>query len=191
MANLLDAPKKARYYTKINLKNAYHLVRIAKGKEWKTTFCTRYGLFEWLVMPFGLSNAPLAFQRLMNEIFANLLDVSVVIYLNDILIYSNSLEDHKGHIKEILHQLHTNGLYASLSKCLFHKEKVKFLGFILGPEGIQMDKEKIRTIKTWPTPCKFKDVQAFLGFMNFYRRFIYNYSQQSILLTHLTKKNTS
>jgi len=142
-------------------------------------------------MLFSLSNAPSAFQRLMNEVFADLLDMCVVIYLDDILIYSNSLEDHKGHVKEVLHRLHVNGLYASPSKCLFYKKKVEFLGFIPGPEGIQMDEEKVCTIKTWPTPCKVKDMQAFLGFTNFYRRFIYNYSKKSVPLTHLTKKNTS
>jgi len=105
LTDLLDAPRKARIYSKIDLKNAYHLVRIAKGDEWKTTFRTRYGSFEWLVMPFGLSNAPSAFQRFMNEVFYDLLDVYVVIYFDDILIYSDNLEDHKKHVKEVLRRL--------------------------------------------------------------------------------------
>jgi len=98
----LDAPKKARVYSKIDLHSAYHLVRITEGKEWKTAFHTRYESYKWLVMPFGLTNAPLAFQYLMNEIFANILDMCTVIYLDDILIYSDSIAEHKKHVKEVL-----------------------------------------------------------------------------------------
>ena len=105
ITDLLDAPKRARYYTKIDLRSAYHLVRIAKGDEWKTAFRTRYGSFEWLVMPFRLSNAPLAFQRFMNEVFSDMLDICVVVYLDDILIYSDDLDIHKSHVKEVLKRL--------------------------------------------------------------------------------------
>ena len=121
ITDLLDAPKKARYYTKIELRSAYHLVRIARGDEWKTTFRTRYGSFEWLVMPFGLSNAPSAFQRFMNELFSDLLDICVVVYLDDILIYSDNLDSHKNHVMEVLKRLQNNGLYASPAKCAFHQ----------------------------------------------------------------------
>jgi len=100
--DLLDAPRKACVYSKIDLKSAYHLVHIAKGDEWKTAFCTCYGSFEWLVMPFGLSNAPLAFQHFMNNIFSDVLDVFVLIYLDDILIYSDNMDDHRKHVKEVL-----------------------------------------------------------------------------------------
>jgi len=103
--DLLDAPRKAWIYSKIDLKRAYHLVRIAKEDEWKIAFRIRYGSFEWLVIPFGLSNAPSAFQRFMNDIFSDLLDVSVVIYLDDILIYSDNMDDHKKHVKEVLRRL--------------------------------------------------------------------------------------
>jgi len=129
ITDLLDTPKKTRIYTKIDLRNAYHLVCIADGNEWKTTFRTRYGSFEWLVMPFGLSNTPAAFQRFMNEVFGDVLDVYVVVYLDDILIYSNNLDNHKEHVKEVLRRLWTHKLYASPSKCTFHKENVEFLGF--------------------------------------------------------------
>ena len=103
--DLLDAPRKAHIYSKIDLKSAYHLVRIAKGDEWKTAFRTRYGSFEWLMMPFGLSNAPSAFQRFMNEIFSDILDVFIVIYLDDILIYSDNIDNHRKHVKEVLRRL--------------------------------------------------------------------------------------
>src|ERR1700759_446338 len=108
--------------SKIDLKHAYHLVRIAEGDEWKTAFRTRYGSFEWLVMPFGLTNAPSAFQRFMNDIFADMLDVCVVVYLDDILIYSDNMNNHQEHVKEVLRRLRKNGLYASPKKCELHKD---------------------------------------------------------------------
>jgi len=118
--DLLDAPRKARIYTKIDLWHVYHLVRIAAGDEWKTTFQTRYGSFEWLVMPKGLTNAPAGFQRFMNDIFADIIDVSVVVYLDDILVYSDNPEQHSAHIQEVLHCLCKNCLYAWVDKCEFH-----------------------------------------------------------------------
>ena len=190
LSDLLDAPNKARIYSKIDLKSAYHLVRIASGDEWKTTFRTRYGSFEWLVIPFGLSNAPSAFQRFMNETFADLLDVCVVIYLDDILIYSNNLKEHRIHVKEVLRRLRENKLYASPSKCLFHQDKIEFLGFVISKDGLQMDNNKVQTIHDWPAPRRVKDIQSFLGFANFYRRFIQNYSALALPLTHLTRKST-
>jgi len=147
VSDLLNAPKKAQVYSKIDLRSAYHLVHIAQGDKWKTLFRTRYGSYKWLVMPFGLSNVPSAFQRFMNEIFADLLDVCVVIYLDDILIYSNNLEEHREHIKEILRRLQKNKLYASPTKCTFHQHKVEFLGFIINSDGLQMDPQKVQTIK--------------------------------------------
>lgn len=151
ITDLLDAPKKAHYYTKIDPRSAYHLVCIAKSDEWKTAFKTCYRSFEWLVMPFGLLNAPLVFQRFMNDIFSDLLDVCVVVYLDDILIYFNNLENHKNHVKEVLRRLRDNDLYTSPTKCAFHQCRVEFLGFILSPEGVQMDEKKVQTIQDWPT----------------------------------------
>jgi hypothetical protein len=189
--DLLDAPKRARYYTKIDLRHAYHLVRIAEGDEWKTAFRTRYGSFEWLVMPFGLSNAPAVFQRFMNDIFADMLDVSVVVYLDDILIYSDDMDSHRRHVKEVLRRLRKNGLYASEKKCSFHQEQVEFLGYILSPKGLAMDDSKVKVIQDWPVPRKVKDIQSFLGFANFYRRFIQDYSKITIPLTRLTRKGVT
>lgn len=143
ITDLLDTPKKTRVYAKIDLRNVYYLVYIAEGNEWKTTFHTQYGSFEWLVMPFGLSNTPVAFQRFINEIFGDLLDVYVVIYLDDILIYLNNLEDHWGHVMEVLRWLWVHKLYVSPTKCAFHKDSIKFLGFILGPQGLTMDEQKV------------------------------------------------
>jgi hypothetical protein len=191
ISDLLDRPSKARIYTKIDLRHAYHLVRIAEGDEWKTSFRTRYGSFEWLVMPFGLTNAPAAFQRFMNDIFQDLLDVSVIVYLDDILIYSENLEDHRKHVCEVLRRLRKHGLYARPDKCEFHSNSAEYLGYMLSPSGLTMAEDKIKTILDWPTPRKVKDVQSFLGFANFYRCFIPNYSDITILLTRLTRKSST
>ena len=183
ISDLLDAPRKARIYSKIDLKHAYHLVRIAEGDEWKTAFRTRYGSYEWLVMPFGLSNAPSAFQRFMNDIFSDMLDVSVVVYLDDILVYSDDMSQHKEHVREVLRRLRANNLFASPKKCEFHKDTVEFLGYILSNNGLSMDPGKISSILEWPEPRKVKDIQSFLGFANFYRRFIDGYSRITVPLT--------
>ena len=183
LSDLLDAPKKAQVFTKIDLHHAYHLVRIADGEEWKTTFRTCYGSFKWLVMPFSLTNTPAAFQRFMNDIFSDLLDVCVIIHLDDILIYSEDMSQHKAHVKEVLHRLWKNGLYAVALKCEFHKESVEYLGFILSTDGLCMAQDKVQTILDWLEPRKVKHVQSFLGFCNFYRRFIHSYSDIVIPLT--------
>ena len=188
ISDLLDAPRKARLYTKLDLRHAYYLVRIAKGDEWKTAFRTRWGSYEWLVMPFGLSNAPSAFQRFVNDIFADLLDVCVVVYLDDILIYSDNPEDHDRNTREVLRRLRANGLFLNGSKCEFNKTSVEYLGYVLTPEGLIMAEDKVRAILDWPAPRKVRDVQSFLGFANFYRRFIYNYSEIVVPLTRLTGK---
>ena len=189
ISDLLDAPWKARIYMKIDLQHAYHLVWVAEGDEWKTTFRTQWGSFEWNVMPFGLSNAPAAFQRFMNDVFGDLLDVCVVVYLDDILIYSENPAKHKKHVREVLTWLCKHGLYAKAEKCEFHVETTEFLGYILTPNGLQMGQEKVQTIQDWPEPRKVRDIQSFLTFTNFYCRFIHGY-YITVLLTRLTWKGT-
>jgi len=186
--DLLATAGKARVYTALDLRHAYHLVRIAEGDEWKTAFRTRYGSFEWLVMPFGLTNAPAAFQRFMNDIFSDLLDVTVIVYLDDILIFSDDPADHKKHVREVLRRLRKHGLYARPDKCLFSVDTCSYLGFILSQEGLRMDPAKVQAISGWPEPKKVKDIQSFLGFANFYRRFISDYSAIVVPLTRLTRK---
>jgi len=186
ISNLLDSPRKAQVYSKIDLRHAYHLVCITDGNEWKTTFRTRYESFEWSIMPFGLTNAPTAFQQFMNNIFSNLLDVYVMIYLDDILIYSNNMSKHHQHVKEVLKHLCKAGLYAKAEKCKFHSKSVEYLGYILFPSGLTMSDDKIKIIQDWPEPKKVKNIQFFLGFANFYCWFIFNYSDIVIPLTHLT-----
>ena len=174
---------------KINLCHAYHLVHIANGNEWKTTFRICYGLFESSVMSFGLTNAPAAFQWFINNIFSNLLDVCVVIYLDDILIYSNNMSEHHRHVKEVLKHLHKTGLYAKAEKCEFYSKSVEYLGYILSPSGLTMSDDKVKIIQDWLESKKIKDIQSFLGFTNFYHWFIFNYLNIVILLTYLTWKD--
>ena len=182
---------KARLYTTIDLRHTYHLIRIAKGDEWKTAFRTRYGSFEWLVIPFGLTNAPAAFQRFMNDIFSDLLDVHVIIYLDDILVYSDDPMGHTKHVCEVLRHLCKHGLFARPDKCHFSEDSVEYLGFILSKEGLKKDQSKVQAIQDWPEPRKVKDIQSFLGFANFYRRFISDYSDIVVPLTRLTQKGVA
>jgi len=147
ISDLLDSPCKAWVYSKIDLHYAYHLVHISGGDKWKTAFRTCYGLFEWSVMPFGLINAPAAFQQFMNDIFSDLLDVCVMIYLDDILIYSNNMSKHHWHMKEVLKCLHKASLYAKAEKCKFHSKSVEYLGYILSPSGLTMSDNKVKIIQ--------------------------------------------
>ncbi len=189
ISGLLDQLGQAKIYTKIDLRGAYNLVRIKEGDEWKTAFRTRYGHFEYNVMPFGLTNAPAIFQHLMNDIFREFLDDFVVCYLDDILIYSKNPEEHQRHVRLVLQKLRDAGLYAKPEKCVFHKSQVEFLGYIISTEGLSMDPKKIQTIMEWETPKTVRDVQCFLGFANFYRIFIMNYSKIAAPLTRLTCKD--
>ncbi|KAJ1044322.1 hypothetical protein NDA10_000949 [Ustilago hordei] len=179
--------RKARIYTKLDLRAAYNLIRIAKGDEWKTAFGTQLGLYEYLVMPFGLANAPAHFQSFINDIFRDIIGIYVVVYLDDFLIFSDTEEAHVRHVTEVLTRLRSNRLFAKLSKCEFHTKTVEFLGYIIKPMGIEMDPEKVRTVKEWPMPESIHDIQRFLGFANFYRRFIAHFARIAKPLTALVK----
>jgi hypothetical protein len=182
--------QKARWYTKLDLRGAYNLLRIAEGEEWKTAFRTRYGHFEYLVMPFGLTNAPASFQHFINDTLREFLDDFVNAYIDDILIYSESYEENVSHTRKVLEALSKAGLHLKPEKCEFHVQTVKYLGVILTPTGIQMDPAKVEAVKEWPVPRHLKDVQAFLGFANYYRRFIFEYSKKVTPMTKLTHKET-
>ena len=145
-----------------------------------------YGSFEWSVMPFGLTNAPTALQQFMNNIFSDLLNVCIMIYLDNILIYSNNMSKHHWYVKEVLKCLYKTGFYTKAEKCEFHSKSVEYLGYILSPSGLTMSDDKIKIIQDWPEPKKVKDIQSFLGFANFYHWFIFNYLDIVISLTRLT-----
>ena len=147
-----------------------------------------YGSYEWLVIPFGLTNTSAVFQHFVNIIFADMLDICVIIYLDNILIYSGDMASHKQHVREVLRHLHQHSLYAKSEKCEFHSDSVEYLGYCLSPDGLTMAPEKVQTICDWPEPRKVKDIQSFLGFANFYHHFIFNYSDTVVPLTRLTCK---
>jgi len=191
ICEILDRLAGAKVYTKLDLKDAYHRIRIRRGDEWKTAFRTRYGHFEYQVLPFGLANAPATFQAYINLALAGYLDDFCVVYLDDILIYSKSEKEHRYHVSKVLERLRRYKLYAKLSKCQFAVATVEFLGFVLSPEGIAMEKSRVETVEDWPQPKTFRELQVFLGFANFYRRFIRNYSRIAAPLTNLLKGSQS
>ena len=157
------------------------------GDEWKTAFKTRDGLYEWMVMPFGLSNAPSTFMRLMNQVFKPFIGHFVVVYFDDILIYSSSLEQHLFHLRQIFCVLRDQKLYANGKKCHFLVTEVTFLGYIVTGSGIKMDPAKVEAIISWPTPSTIHDIRSFHGLASFYRRFIRNFSSIIAPLTECMK----
>ena len=189
ISSLLERLSGAKFFTKLDLRGAYNLVRIRPGDEWKTAFRTRYGHFEYTVMPFGLTNAPTVFQHMANDIFRDFLDIFIIVYLDDILIYSKTQEEHDIHVRQALERLREYGLYAKLEKCSFDQRQVEFLGYVVSSNGISMDRAKVQTVLDWQTPLSVRDVQCFLGFANFYRKFIKDYSKIVLPLTELTQKN--
>ena len=173
-------------FSKLDLGSAYHLVRIREGDEWKTAFNTPTGHYEYLVMPFGLTNAPAVFQALVNDILRDMLNKFVFVYIDDILIFSRSPTDHVRHVRQVLQRLLENQLYVKAEKCEFHRSSVPFLGFVISAGAIEMDKQRVRAVVDWPQPTTRREMQRFLGFANFYLRFIRNYSGLAAPLTALT-----
>ena len=188
ISELLERLRAAKIFTKLDLRGAYNLVRIRPGDEWKTAFRTRYGHFEYLVMPFGLCNAPATFQHFINDVLRDMLDLFVVVYLDDILIFSENLEQHREHVCRVLQRLREQSLYIKLEKCEFEQTTTQFLGYIISPEGLSMDPRKIQAVIDWPPPKNEKEIQRFVGFANFYRKFIRNFSKIITPITQLTKK---
>lgn len=186
--DLLDQLQGARYFTKIDLRSGYHQIRIKKEDIPKTAFRTRYGLYEFTVLPFGLTNAPATFQALMNDIFREHLGRFIVVYLDDILIFSTTLQEHKEHVRKALSILKDNELYAKASKCSFFQESVEFLGHIVDKDGLRMDPSKLKAIEEWPSPKNVSELRSFMGLANYYRRFHKNHAKVSAPLTNLFRK---
>ena len=161
------------------------------GDEWKTAFCTPHGLFEHLVTPYGLTNVPAAFQAFIQDTLRDFLDIFCIVYLDDILIFFHSQAEHDIHVAKILDQLCDAQLCANSTKCEFDKSKVEYLGYIIGADSIRMNPKKLKTITSWPVPTNVKEVQLFLGFANFYHRFVDGYSHLTIPLTNLTQKSVT
>lgn len=185
ISETLDRLRRAKIFTQLDLKDAYHRMRIREGDEWKTAFRTRYGHFEYMVMPFGLTNAPAIFQAYINKALAGLVDVTCVVYLDDILIFSEDPTKHDEAVNDVLQRLEDNGLYANPAKCVFDTDTVEFLGFVVNPEGVSMEPSRVASIRDWETPKSIRDIQVFLGFANFYRRFIFAFAKVTRPITDL------
>src|SRR6201747_2698826 len=190
MTELRDRVVGSTIFTKFDLKDGFHLIRIKEGDEWKTAFRTRYGHFEYKVMPFGLVNAPATFQMMMNTILREFLDHGVVVYMDDNLIYSKNEASHVALVRKVLSRLHEYQLAVSIGKSYFHVTMVDFLGYVVTTKGVSMSQKKVDTIQQWKQPKLVKDIQIFMGFANFYRRFIKDFSAICKPITELLKGNS-
>lgn len=186
---LRDRLAKAKVYTKLDQRNAFNLIRIKEGHEWKTAFVLPSGLWEYTVMPFGLTNAPATCQRQNNEILRDFIGKFAICYLDDILVYSETVEEHQGHVTQVMEALLKVDSRLKLSKCEFTVKEVVFLGYVIRPGQMSIDPDKIKAVKEWESPRNLKDVQSQLGFANFCRQFIKDYSKVVEPLTSLTRKD--
>jgi len=185
---LFDRLQGAKYFSKIDLRCGYWQIKVWSDDVPKTAFRTRYGSFEWLVLPMGLTNAPATFMHLMNQIFRTYLDKFVIVFLDDVLIYSRTLADHRKHVRQVLDILRQHQLYCKESKCEFFRDHVEFLGHRVDREGMHMMEDKVRAIRDWPTPTAVEDIRSFLGMVGYYRKFIQGFSSLAAPLTELLKK---
>lgn len=186
---LFDQLTGARVFSKIDLRSGYHQVRIRPEDIPKIAFTTLYGLFEYLVMSFGLTNAPAHFTYLMNSVFMPELDKFVVVFIDDILIYSKNKEEHAEHLRIILKRLREHQLYAKFSECAFWLEEIQFLGLVLSTKGIVVDPGKVEDILEWKSPTSVHQVRSFLGLAGYCRRFIPDFSKIGKPITELLKND--
>lgn len=187
---LFDRLHGARYFSKLDLRCGYWQIRVREEDVPKTAFRSRYGSYEWLVLPMGLTNAPATFMHLMNQIFRPYLDQFVIVFLDDVLIYSRTLAEHRRHVRLALDVLRNHQLYAKESKCEFFRDHIDFLGHRIDRDGVHMMEDKVRAIREWPTPTSVDDVRSFLGMVGYYRKFIANFSSIAAAMTQLLKKGT-
>jgi hypothetical protein len=184
--DLFDRLQGARYFSKIDLRTGFFQIWLAEGDREKTAFRTRYGHFEWTVLPMGLTNAPATFQHLMNNTFRDMLDRCVLAFLDDIVVYSRTLEEHRRDVHATLTRLREAGLYAKRNKCELFKHEIEFLGHHVGRDGLRVMQDKIRGVQSWPTPRNASELRSFLGLSGYYRRFVAGFSGRAAPLHDLT-----
>jgi len=189
--DLMDQLQGAQIFSKIDLRSGYHQIRVTEEDIPKTAFRTCYGHYEYTVMSFGLTNAPAVFMDYMNRVFRSFLDKFVVVFIDDILIYSKSEEEHEEHLRVVLQILKERKLYAKLSKCEFWKKEVKFLGHVVSQGGISVDPSKVEAVMEWERPTTVTEIRSFVGLAGYYRRFIKGFSQLALPLTKLNRKAVS
>ena len=185
---MFDQLRGARVYSKIDLRTGYHQLRVREIDIPKTVFRTRYGHFEFMVMPFGLTNAPAAFMDLMHRVFQPYLVQFVLVFVDDILIYSQSEWEHEYHLRIVLQLLRDHQLYAKFSKCEFWPTEVRFLGYMVSTSGVSMDPEKVEVVMNWERLKSVFEIRSFLGLTRYYRRFIEDFSRIAAPMTRLTRK---
>src|ERR1043165_6439754 len=177
VSDIVNRLQGAKYFSKMDVRWGYNNVRIKEGDEWKAAFATNRGLFEPRVMFFGMTNSPATFQGLMNVIFSDLIaQGKVAVYLDDILVFTATLEEHRRIVQEVLDLLRRNDLYLRPEKCEFERTTIEYLGLVISEGRIAMDPVKVKAVKSWPIPRNVRDFRAFLGFANFYRRFVKNFA---------------
>jgi hypothetical protein len=188
MDNLMDCLNGTNYFSKIDLKRRYHQICMREGDEWKTTFKTNEGLYEWLVMPFGLTNAPSTFMRLMNEVLREFIRKFVIVYLDDILIFSKTKDEHLKHLAIVMRRLQQEKLLINMKKSSFMKTELIYLGFFISVTELKMDPSKVEVIKNLPSLRNVFEVRSFHGLASFYRKFIRNFSGISAAMMDTVKK---
>jgi hypothetical protein len=176
-------------FSKIDLWSGYHQLKVRESDIPKIAFISRYGLYEFTVMSFGLTNAPAYFMYLMNKIFMEYLDKFIVVFIDDILVYLRNEEEHEGYLRLVLQKLRDHKLYAKLRKCEFWLKQVAFLGHVILKGGISMDPSKVQDVLSWKTPTSVSDIRSFLGLAGYYRRFIEGFSRISKPMTGLLEKD--
>jgi hypothetical protein len=188
MDDLIDWLSRAKYFSKIDLKSGYHQIRMREGDEWKTAFKTNEGLYEWLVMPFGLTNMPSTFMRLMNEVLREFIEKFFIVYLDDILIFSKTKEEHLKHLATVMKKLQLEKLLINIKKSSFMKTEIIYMGFVISTNELRMDPDKVEVIKNWPSPRNVFELRSFHGLASFYRKLIRNFSGVSATMMNTVKK---
>jgi hypothetical protein len=188
---LIDELTGARWFSKLDFRSGYHQICISEPDTHKTAFKAHNGLYEFLVMPFGLTNAPATFQSVMNTLFASLLRNGVLIFMDDILIYSETLEQHYVLLKQVFDIIRENQFFVKLSKCSFVQQIIGYLGHCISTEGVATEPSKILAVKQWPIPKSVKELRGFLGLTGYYREFIRHYGMMSRPMTDLLKKRSA